>query len=79
MVKKCKVILNNDAVTVFQFDGIDIQVPSINRSAVTVNVKYDKGTYTVVPDDYTEAPVLKKEKKTTRKIEEETTDVVDEK
>ena len=54
MVKRCQVVLNNDAVTVFRLDDIDIQVPAIKRKAEYVNVLYSDGRYVVVDDDYKE-------------------------
>ena len=53
MLKECRVLLNNDAVTVILYDGVKVQIPSIRRKADVVKVK-DDGTYTVVPDDYKE-------------------------
>lgn len=53
MIKECKVLLNNEAVTVIRYDDLDVQIPAIGRKARTVKVK-DDGHYTVVPDDYCE-------------------------
>lgn len=58
MLKECKVLLNNEAVTVIQYDDIQVQIPAIGRKASVVKVK-DDGHYTVVPDDYSE-PVEKR-------------------
>ena len=58
MIKECKVLFNNEAVTVIQYDDIQVQIPAIGRKASVVKVK-DDGHYTVVPDDYSE-PVEKK-------------------
>lgn len=58
MLKECKVLLNNEAVTVIQYDDIQVQIPAIGRKTAVVKVK-DDGHYTVVPDDYSE-PVEKK-------------------
>ena len=70
MVKTCSVILNNDAVTVINYDGIEVQIPSIRRNVKSVNVLYKDNKYIVVDDDYKEVidtPVkkAKKSKKTT--------------
>lgn len=70
MIKKCRVILNNDAVTVFDFDGTEVQIPAICREAYTVNVKFDGGKYTVVPDDYEEVVETKTNEKPTKKTTE---------
>ena len=53
MLKECKVLLNNKAVTVIQYDDIQVQIPAIGRNVSVVKVK-DDGRYTVVPDDYIE-------------------------
>ena len=79
MVKKCKVILNNDAVTVVRFDNIEVQFPSIHKEDEYVNVLYKDGKYKIVDSDYAEsAPTIKntdvrrKTKKTTEKEESNT-------
>ena len=67
MLKECRVLLNNDAVTVILYDGVKVQIPSIGRKADVVKVK-DDGTYTVVPDDYKEPatkPRVRKKKEPT--------------
>ena len=57
MVKKCRVLLNNSAVTVFKFDDVTVQAPSINRDAECVNVLFDENHfYTIVDDSYVEEP-----------------------
>lgn len=48
MTKECRVILNNDAVTVVKFDNKEIQFPSIHKKVNTVFVKVDNGTYSIV-------------------------------
>lgn len=81
MIIKCKVELNNDLVTVVNYDGNLVQIPSIqNKDAKFVNVWLNDGHYKVVPDDFvepekeitpdtvkTEKPVKKTKKKTTHK------------
>ena len=62
MLKECKVLLNNEAVTVIQYDGIAVQIPAIGRKADIVKVKVD-GSYMVVPDDYSEPVPTKKTRK----------------
>ena len=57
MIKECKVLLNNEAVTVIQYGDIQVQIPAIKRKTTVVKVK-DDGRYTVVPDNYSE-PVEK--------------------
>lgn len=76
MVKECKVLLNNSAVTVFQFNEHEVQVPSIGRKASAVKVLFESGKFTVVDDDYKEQPVKvevdKAEKPTKKTIAKET-------
>ena len=82
MIKKCKVILNNDLVTVIVYDGNLVQIPSIqDKYAEFVNIWFNDGHYKVVADDFveptkevkvekmneTEKPVKKSKKKTTSK------------
>ena len=83
MVKNCKVILNNELVTVLDFDGKQIQVPSIKRKANYVSVLYKNDKYEVVPDDYVEPlepvveqvePVQEEKPKRKRRKKKKTTD-----
>ena len=55
MIKNCRVTLNNECVTVVDFEGIDVQLPAIGRKADQIKVEYKDGKYTVLPDNYTEA------------------------
>lgn len=70
MIKDCKVLINNDAVTVFDFDGVHVQVPSIKRKASIVRVLFDNNTYKVVDDDYVEKKPVKKNDETKKKATE---------
>jgi len=71
MIKFCPVIKNNAAITVFNYDGVIVQVPAIGRQADRVKVRFEDGKYTVVADDYKEEPTKvgtpkkEKNKKTT--------------
>lgn len=80
MIKECPVIINNKALSVVNFDGIDIQFPPIGRNVKTLNVKFEDGKYTIVKDaekeekkvepvvvEEQEAEVEKKPKKTIKK------------
>ena len=79
MLEKCKVVLNNQYVTVIIFGGKEIQIPSIHRKADFVNVLFENGKYMIVDDNYqlktvdepaekpVEESVAKKPAKTTRK------------
>ena len=79
MVKNCSVILNNDAVTVINYDGIEVQIPSIRRSVKSVNVLYKDNKYIVVDDDYKEEKPEKKEKARKKKTTKESAEQVEEK
>ena len=60
MILECKVILNNESVTVIRYGNKNVQIPSIGRKTATVKV-LDDGRYTVVPDDYTEPEAFGKQ------------------
>lgn len=86
MIKDCKVLINNDCVTVFDFDGVCIQIPSINKKADTVKVLFENGIYKVVDDNFkTDKEKDKRKKKTTNNetvmshsiIKEEKVEVID--
>ena len=84
MIIKCKVELNNDLVTVINYDGNLVQIPSIqNKDAKFVNVWLNDGHYKVVPDDFVEPPkvvqteeTVKSEKKTKKKTTRRTNNEV---
>lgn len=58
MIMKCPVLLNNELVTVVQYNDIEVQLPSIHREAKELNVLFsDDGCYSIIDDDYTEEPV----------------------
>lgn len=68
MIKRCRVKLNNDAVTVVSYDDMDIQFPAIHTNASSVNVLNDGGRYAIVPDNYSGNAVLpEKSKKRVKK------------
>ena len=70
MIKKCKVLINNEAVTVFRYDGVEVQIPSIKRKANYINVIKKDGNYIVVEDGYVEQTKIttgKQKKKTNKK------------
>lgn len=54
MVKNCRVLVNNEAVTVIEYEGKQVQIPSIHRDANTVNVIVKNGRHIVIDDDYKE-------------------------
>ena len=47
MIKECKVLLNNSAVTVVRFGDRDVQLPPIGRKANTVFVRFENGRYEI--------------------------------
>ncbi len=67
MIKDCRVVLNNEAVTVVRFGDIDIQFPSIHSDLKIVRVLYQDGKYSVVDSDYEETtPAATKNNKSKR-------------
>ena len=61
MVKDCRVMLNNDAVTVVQFGEVEVQLPAIHRDVNIVKVAFEDGKYKVVGEDYKEANAVVEE------------------
>lgn len=72
MIKNCRVLMNNEAVTVIEYDGISIQIPAIHRDAKYVNVILQNGRHIVVDDDYKE-PVTEVAEKPNKKATKKTT------
>ena len=68
MIKECKVILNNDAITVVRFDDTDVQFSSIAKDAKTVNVKYDNGKYSIVDHAEETDPIVAEHSEATEPI-----------
>lgn len=65
MTKECTVLLNNSAVTVVKFGDVEVQLPSIQRDAKKVFVKFENDRYAVVDKlDEQEVQTKKKSKKT---------------
>ena len=65
MTKECTVLLNNSAVTVVKFGDVEVQLPSIQRDAKKVFVKFENDRYAVVDKlDEPEIQTKKKSKKT---------------
>lgn len=68
MIKSCNIKVNNEAITVIEFDGKLVQIPSIhNKSVDKIDVLFENGRYTVVDDIYSEIE-NKSVRKTTTKI-----------
>ena len=76
MLKKCKILFSNEAVTVFECDGQEVQIPAVKTDKNILNVLVEGNSYRVVDDNYKEPekekPVKanKKTKKTTKTEEE---------
>lgn len=69
MIKNCRVLINNEAVTVINYDGVEVQLPSIKREADFVKVIKKNGNYIVVDDNYKEDTIqsIEKPKKANKK------------
>lgn len=68
MIKKCKVLLNNGLNMVVDYDGIQIQMPSVSSKSGFVNIKFENDTYTLC--DREEKETLKPKKKKADAIQE---------
>lgn len=78
MVKECKVLINNEEVTVVKFGDTEVQFPSIKKNCSSVFVNFENGKYTIVdkpienknPENKSKdsfKDIKNKEKKTTEK------------
>ena len=69
MVKECKVLMNNAAVMVVDFDGVHVQMPSAGKNIKTVAVEFSNGSYKLAEYKKVEAPAeeSKPVKKTRKK------------
>ena len=56
MIKDCKVTINNDVVTCFIYDDVDVQAPAINRKAETVKADHKGDLYYIVDENTTQKP-----------------------
>ena len=68
MTKECTVLLNNSAVTVVKFGEVEVQLPSIQRDAKKVFVKFENDRYAVV--DKLDEPEVQTKKKSQKTIVE---------
>ena len=77
MVKNCKVIQNDQYVTVVRFGSMEIQFPSIHRETDTVKVLAKDGKFAIVADDFVEdkpkAEKVAQEKSAPKKRNKKTT------
>ena len=77
MLKKCKILFSNEAVTVFECEGQQVQIPAVKTNKNILNVLVEGNSYKVVDDNYKEPEkekpekaISKKTKKTTKTEEE---------
>ena len=78
MIKDCKIKYNNAVISIADFDGVDVQIPAVDKDKKSVKIKYEHGNYYVMPDDYVEDTEFKetfinksgkkKNKKATREL-----------
>lgn len=54
MIKNCKIKYNNAVIAIADFDGVDVQIPAVDKETKSVKIKYERGNYYVMPDDYVE-------------------------
>lgn len=47
MIKKCEVILRNDAVCVVDFDGVKVQMPAFKTNEKFVYIEFLDGVYSL--------------------------------
>lgn len=72
MIKECVVKINNDDVTVAQYDNIDIQFPSVHEDVKVVYVDCENGRYKIVTEtDFKNQNEKKTTKKETVKVKTE--------
>lgn len=63
MIKACKVLLNNSAVTVVLFGDKEVQLPPIGRKAQTVFVSFENGRYKIADDGKVDESNIQEEEK----------------
>ena len=68
MIKYCRVLLNNSAVTVVRYGDIDVQLPPIGKHADLVAVKYENGKYEVVNNEENKEEKKKEQPKAKRQV-----------
>lgn len=62
MIKECTVTINNEIVTVVDYEGISVQFPTIKKDVKTVYVKNTNGKYKIVDKDEYENSLRETEK-----------------
>lgn len=59
MIKECKVILRNDIYTVADYDGVQVQFPSIDKVDKFIYIELKNSKYSVVSKDVYEKSLVK--------------------
>lgn len=72
MIKECKVLVNNGAVSVVDYDGKHIQFPALPSNTKTVFVKCESGKYHICDGEEEEKKTIKKKTTPAAKPAEET-------
>ena len=54
MVKKCRVLLNNEEVTVVEYENTKIQFPAVREDIGYVHVEKENGQYFIVDEKVAE-------------------------
>lgn len=72
MLKRCKILFSNEAVTVFECDGVEVQIPAVKTDKSMLNVLVEGNSYRVVNDNYKEPEKQKPEKKNFEKAKKTT-------
>lgn len=78
MIKECKVVLHNQAVTVVDYDGTQVQFPATKSKTDVVYVEYIDGKYAIVAREDYEKSLKPKADKKAKKVKATETDLVEE-
>lgn len=78
MIKECKVVLHNQAVTVVDYDGTQVQFPATKSKTDVVYVEYIDGKYAIVEKEDYEKSLRPKADKKPKKVKATETDLVEE-
>lgn len=78
MIKECRVVLHNQAVTVVDYDGTQVQFPATKSKTDVVYVEYSDGKYVIVEKEDYEKSLKPKADKKSKKVKATETDLVEE-
>ena len=78
MIKECRVVLHNQAVTVVDYDGTQVQFPATKSKTDIVYVEYIDGKYAIVSREDYEKSLKPKADKKAKKVKATETDLVEE-